>query len=77
MGLHGKKNLKTTIQKIMKISEICKEINCGGVSLESNYFFFQFTATLLMIIWKIHIQSPVKQLLWSFYVENLLTYYSS
>ena len=40
MGLHGKKNLKTTIQKIMKISEICKEINCGGVSLESNFSFF-------------------------------------
>ena len=49
-------------------------------------FFLRFTVILIMIlklmilwnfIWKLLIQSPVKQLRWSLFVKNLLTCYSS
>ena len=48
--------------------------------------FLRFTVILIMIlklmilwnfIWKLLIQSPVKQLWWSLFVKNLLTCYSS
>ena len=82
MGLHGKKNLKTAIQKnLSKSQKFARKVTVVEFRYSQTNFFFsfalQFTANLLMIIWKLLIQSLVKQLRWSSYVENLLTYYSS
>ena len=86
MVLHGEKTFKTTIQKnLSKSQKFARKVTVAEFRY-TQPIFLQFTVTLLIIlklmilwnfIWKLHIQSPVEQLRWSFFVENLVNYYSS
>ena len=86
MVWHGEKTSKTTTHKnLSKSQKFAGKLTVAEFRY-SQISFLQFTVILLMIlklmilwnfIWKLHIQSPIEQLWWSFFVENLLTYYSS
>ena len=80
MVLHGEKTLKTTILKnLSKSQKFARKVTAA----EFRYIVTVILRIILKLmilrnfIWKLHIQSTVEQLRWSFIMENLLTYYSS
>ena len=81
--LHVEKTLKTNIQKnFSKSQKFARKVSVAEFhyrktiffAIHSNFTYDSEAYDITKLFWKLHIQSLVKQLRWSFFVEPLVIF---